>query len=181
MSDGAYYVLAAANPEDYDQAARLKPELLIPQAGKSFYGVATKGTAGWHLLEFNPQAVKAEFTAQRLRDLDAIKRALERYHGVHGAYPQSQGFDGFRTSHGRSGERWIEGLIPDYFSGLPRDPRNDDDPNNQYYYKSDGTDYKLISHNPEDCLIVRRDHPELIDPVRTCFAYGYWTGGAGNW
>jgi hypothetical protein len=181
MSDGADYMLLAANPEDYDKAAKRRPELLFPQAGRSFYGVATTGAAGWNLLDFNPETVNAEHTAARLRDLDAIKNALERYKSDHRAYPKSEGFDGFRTSHGRSGEFWIEGLVPDYLSGLPRDPRQSDDPNNQYYYKSDGTDYKLIDHNAEDCLIVRRARPELIDPARICFAYGYWTGAARNW
>jgi hypothetical protein len=72
-------------------------------------------------------------------------------------------------------------LVPEYLEQLPRDPRGNDVPDQQYLYRSDGKDYKLISHSPEDYTFVRASRPELIDPVREGWAYGFWTEGAVGW
>jgi hypothetical protein len=56
-----------------------------------------------------------------------------------------------------------------------------DEPTEQYLYRSDGRDYKLVSHRPARCEIIRRMKPVLIDPVRGCNAVGYWTKGAADW
>jgi len=68
-----------------------------------------------------------------------------------------------------------------YISVLPRDPRNHTVCGEQYIYNSNGTDYKLIAHQPEECLVVKAKYPNLLDPMRDCWAYGYWTEGAKNW
>ena len=117
----------------------------------------------------------------RLADLGILRRALESYRADHGAYPVSQGFAGLYSSFGASGPDWIKGLVPGYLAQLPRDPRLNDDPANQYLYASDGKDFKLLAHHPEDCPDVRQERPELVDPVRGCFAYGFWTEGAKAW
>lgn len=122
-----------------------------------------------------------KLTRQRLLDLKSIKQALSQYYNDFGEYPHSVGFDGLYTKWGRSGKKWITGLAPKYISNLPRDPRELKDPGKQYYYKSDGHDYKLISHQVEDCQIVESKLPERIDPERRCWAYGYWTKGAKSW
>lgn len=118
---------------------------------------------------------------QRVADLDAIRQALERYYKDNDKYPVSAGFDGLYTQWGNQGSNWITGLTPAYLDNLPRDPRKVDDPEKQYYYKSNGKGYKLIGHAPEDCLRVRGKHPELIDPKRNCWAYGFWTEDAKAW
>jgi hypothetical protein len=71
--------------------------------------------------------------------------------------------------------------VPAYLAELPRDPRYSDRPDQQYLYMSNGRDYKLISHQPDDVAAVRQIHPELTDPVRDGWAYGYWTDGAAGW
>jgi hypothetical protein len=62
---------------------------------------------------------------------------------------------------------------------LPRDPRLSTDPLFQYLYRSDGTDYKLISHGT--CEPFNVSHRWMIDPKRNCFAIGIWTPGAKAW
>ncbi|PJA39288.1 hypothetical protein CO179_05630 [candidate division WWE3 bacterium CG_4_9_14_3_um_filter_39_7] len=119
-------------------------------------------------------------TAKRLSDLKEINDALKRFYIVHGLYPVSGGgtgpWDGLYTNWGDSTPDWIPGLVPDYLEFLPRDPRNHTDPTQQYIYRSnDGSSYKLLSHVPEDCTGVVAKHPELNDPVRVCWAYGYST------
>jgi hypothetical protein len=53
------------------------------------------------------------------------------------------------------------------------------------WYRSDGTDYKLLIEDPDECYIVAPSWPERIDPVRgtegRCSAYGSWTAGAAGW
>lgn len=120
-------------------------------------------------------------TKQRKADLAQIHIALESYHMDHGKYPKSQGFDGLYTTWGKASTKWIRGLIPQYINILPRDPRLTNIPKEQYLYRSNGKDFKLISHAAEDCKIVKVEYPELIDPKRDCWAYGYWTEGAKDW
>lgn len=118
---------------------------------------------------------------KRISDLTQIRNALEAYYQEHGSYPKSKGFDGFYAAWGESGQDWIKGLVPAYMSELPRDPRQNSNPKEQYFYRSNGKQYKLIAHGVEDCKTVKSINPELIDPKRDCWAYGYWTAGAASW
>jgi hypothetical protein len=122
------------------------------------------------------------YGSKRLEDLTVICKALSAYHKKHGIYPKSSGgWDGFYSAWGKSGSDWISGLVPAYLSELPRDPRHTDLPEQQYLYMSNGEDYKLISHNPEDLEIVKQAHPEMTDPMRAAWAYGFWTEGGIGW
>lgn len=125
--------------------------------------------------------IKKSNYIKRLEDLNKLKTALEKYYSDNGEYPLSQGFDGIYSKWGYSGNDWIKGLSPKYINKLPIDPRNTNDPNLQYLYKSNGKDYKLISHSPEDCKGVEKLNNILIDPLRKCWAYGFWTDGAKDW
>lgn len=125
--------------------------------------------------------VKKQNYFKRLEDLNKLKKALEKYYSDNGEYPLSKGFDGIYTNWGYSGNDWIKGLSPKYINELPIDPRNTKDASLQYLYKSNGKDYKLISHSPEDCQSVERRNKNFIDPSRKCGAYGFWTDGAKNW
>ncbi|USW02761.2 sulfatase-like hydrolase/transferase [Pseudomonas pergaminensis] len=116
---------------------------------------------------------------QRKSDLDEIHTALENYHNVHGAYPQSSGFDGIHSDWGRSSENWISGLVPAFTEALPRDPEMSTTALPQYLYWSNGTDYKLIAHGtPQSCSFASQLNPEMVDPVRQCYAFGYWSKNA---
>ncbi len=124
-------------------------------------------------------------TSIRVVDLHLISKALEKYKKTHRQYPISSepmiGWDGLYSAYGESKFNWIDGLVPLYIHKLPRDPRMNENPMQQYFYTSDGANYKLISHAPDDCEKVMVSYPELIDPQRGCGAYGFWTRPAMLW
>jgi len=131
---------------------------------------------------------KVVFTApdhpyqQRKDDLLQIKNALEAYRKANGKYPVSVGFDGLNSQWGNDSEEWISGLAPKYIPALPRDPALSEKSIPQYIYRSDGINYKLLAHgNTLSCELVARLDPELLDPLRNCRGFGYWTDGARAW
>jgi hypothetical protein len=124
---------------------------------------------------------------QRIGDLRELKTSLQSYRAKTGHYPMSadngNSWNGLQWKGDPSD--WIPGLAPTYIPRLPSDPRSLGNPYNQYVYKSDGTDYKLLSLVPEDCALAVSVDPALSDPGRNvfkqCYAYGYWTPGAVGW
>jgi hypothetical protein len=128
---------------------------------------------GSHL--FSPPA----FNEIRLRDFQQMSGALTAYKKAHGAYPIAS----FVTAYpnGKHEPHWIPGLVPDYLVKIPEDPRGSSDPTRQYMYASDGKNFKIISHAPEDFVAVAQKLPQLIDPRRPTWAYGIWTNGAAPW
>jgi hypothetical protein len=117
---------------------------------------------------------------QRLIDLGCIRAALQAYNGDHGGYPLGWG----SSSIGPGGKRypeWIPGLIPRYIASIPNDPREISAPNRQYLYFSDGRGFKIIAHGVEDATYAAKVRPDLIDPRRRAYAYGFWTPTASNW
>lgn len=147
--------------------------------------IAIIGTLATIIIVSANAARQKSRTAQAQTDLAQIHLALEAYQSEHGKYPVSTGgigvWDGLYSSYGDSSANWIPGITPLYMITLPRSPNNSTDGTNNYIYNSDGRNYKLIWHVPEECAKVKVSHPELIDPARDCWAYGYWTAGARNW
>lgn len=127
----------------------------------------------------------SETQITRLIDLHSIVYALEEYKLEHNAYPissgQGSGWDGLYSSYGESRADWIQGIVPNFLPALPRDPRMNTSTSEQYLYKSNGANYKLLAHSPDDCHEVLKVFPVLVDPVRKCWAYGYWTPRAASW
>lgn len=122
------------------------------------------------------------YKQQTIDDLLKLKEALEKYHSAHNAYPASSGgFDAVVAAFGESKEEWIPGLAPAFIDRLPKDPRKSKDPRQQYMYRSDGKDYKLIAHNPVGMNEAVEKHPELVDPARPSWALGVWSEAATNW
>ena len=117
--------------------------------------------------------------SQRVYDLYNLVVVLKKYKDDHGIYPISskngKGWDGLYSKYGESRTDWIKGLAPNYIAQLPRDPRNHTIDVEQYFYLSDGVNFKLISFHPTDCHTVKEKWPKLIDPRRGCGAYGFWT------
>jgi len=132
------------------------------------------------MVSVNAARLKAR-KAKAVGDIRSLSLALEMYYDSNGSYPSSQGgagpWDGYYTCWGDSTPNWIPGLVPTYISVLPREPRNTTDCSSQYIYNSNGTDYKLIYHSPEDCAGVVAQYPSLADPARVCWAYGIYTPG----
>ena len=126
---------------------------------------------------------------QAVTDLTAINKALKEYFSEHSFYPisstkdgrQGEGWDGKKSCDGRSGADWIQDLAPKYITELPSDSRNSPDCNQHYIYRSDGKDFKLLSHYPMEFKYISKTHTELIDPHRPDHAVGFWSGGARDW
>jgi len=123
-----------------------------------------------------------KFAAENLKhsvnDLLKIKSALELYYSKYGSYPVSIGTSGILSCWGESSVDWIKGLSPEFIDHLPNNLANSKSCAEQYLYKSDGKDYKLIHHNPKDCFEMKMNFPFFIDPERDCWAYGIWTTNA---
>ena len=130
-------------------------------------------------------------TFQRVRDLVDLRNAIEAYRADRGRYPESPGPGGWAGLHnawGVSTPEWIPDLAPRYIAVLPKEPRENANGSNQYVYKSDGTNFKLLVFYPErDCEVITKLRPELRDPIRggggpyPCHAYGFWSSGAAGW
>ena len=133
----------------------------------------------YHALPFSLQARRDAFLTSEMgkgvRDLLELREILHKFHAKYGSYPKSVGFDGFRTCWGRSAPDWIPGLVPEFLRELPRERRMSELCNTQYYYMSDGTNYKLISHEPAELTEVVSLFPEMFDPKRPYYAFGIWT------
>jgi type II secretion system protein G len=141
------------------------------------------------LSNLNGARVKAR-GAVRISDLRSVRTALSMYYADNGSYPVSSGWDGIYSCWGYQSTAsnpngWIAGLTTQYIPSLPRDPRNHTECNAQYIYSSNGTNYKLIVHDPESCMTETSNARALRDPGRGgdsgCWAYGYWTDGAVGW
>lgn len=142
-------------------------------------------------VEVAPQVVQQSLSeispdiSVEVDDLLQIVYALERYKLDHRIYPISsragKGWDGILSNYGDSRKDWVRGLVPDYIDRLPRDPRMLDDGTRQYMYISNGAHYKLVVLRATNCQLIKDSHPSLVDPVRTCSAFGFWTKGAERW
>jgi len=118
-------------------------------------------------------------TLQRIKDIENLQGALFKFKKDHGYFPSTEGrWDGLYTTYGKSSEDWIPGLVPKYIDKLPRDPRNHTAMNEQYFYWSDGVDYKLIAHNTPDARIVQLVRPEMYDSAREGRSFGVWSPSA---
>ncbi len=140
--------------------------------------------ASFAMVALNNARLKAR-TAKRIADLTQLRKALELYYNTNNGYPispcDSEGcWAGVYSCWGPDTTSYIPGLSA-YVSQMPRDPRNHNNCGEQYIYYSDGVNFKLISHVPEDCTEVKSRYPNLIDPLRDCWAYGYWSPGAVGW
>ena len=131
---------------------------------------------------YNTTANAETYKQQTLKDILLLKDALNKYFNENKSYPKSSGgWDAVIANYGESKADWIPGLAPSYIKVLPADPRRSRDPGKQYMYKSDGKDFKLISHRPTGIEDIIKSHPDLVDPVRPSWAFGAWTEGAKNW
>jgi prepilin-type N-terminal cleavage/methylation domain-containing protein len=142
--------------------------------------------SGIGMYGYNAYVLKKKNT-QAIADLMKVKSALENYYAQNGRYPSSEyggavwhGYCYFGNNSGPGyGLDWIPELKNPYFpDGMPIEPNSKMagscvDDTRQYIYFSNAFDYKLIYLNPESMGVPNN----LIDPVRTTSAYGFWTEG----
>jgi type II secretion system protein G len=113
--------------------------------------------------------------AQRKTDLSTLQKAIETYGIEHGSYPDTGGnWYGVSPNGGSKGVTgaggYIPNLAPTYIKTLPLDPKQDYTGWSGYLYRSDGTNYKLLSHqNGPESFPMPTD--KLYDPVRSTWAW----------
>lgn len=112
--------------------------------------IATIGISSYSVLNRNAR------DARRKADLEQVRSALELYKSNNGAYPTTGGawYGTCTAGWATVTSDYVPNIVADgYIQKLPQDPRNGQSfaPCSSgadvcYTYKSDGTDYKLISH-----------------------------------
>ncbi len=140
------------------------------------------------------QAQKKARITKRVSDLKQMQVALEYYYAVNRAYPNSNGaWVTECTEFNNTGNNVIPGLVPNYISRIPVDPKSAPvhavapvyRPAWQdcYLYISyNGVDYAFIAHNMSE--FTQADYakyPELIDPLRPTWAWKVYSPGAAAW
>lgn len=121
-----------------------------------------------------------ELLQQRAADMATIMAALDAYKAARGSYPITLGFRNI-VEHGPD---WIPGLAPEFITEVPRDPLRSSNANRpQYWYVSDGTEFKLIVHSVSgECGLQVEQYGVKRDPARTnvdgsCWAFGLFSDG----
>ena len=118
------------------------------------------------LASLNTARAKAR-DVKRKEDMVQLRTALAMYYNDNGSYPSSSGTWRSAVSYGGYGTGaagYIPGLVPKYIGVLPQDL-----PLDGYLYLSDGTNYKLLSHQ-----VYEESYPSAgmpwYDPVRPTWA-----------
>lgn len=103
--------------------------------------------------------------AVRKSDLHQLKSALENYYIDYNAYPNTGNEWWGASVNGGGREEYIPDLAPEYISVLPLDPSKVTSGWSGYLYRSDGRNFKLLSHT-----IGPENFPEpgqaFHDPIR---------------
>lgn len=112
--------------------------------------------------------------AKRQTEMRQVQTALELYYTDTGSYPSTSNNwwglsvnGGSKTTSGANA--YIPGLTPNYMAQLPKDPSNQTSGWSGYLYRSDGVNYKFLSHDigPES---YPSNNP-FYDPVRPTWAW----------
>lgn len=99
----------------------------------------------------------------RMTSLKEVQLSLELYKAQYGNYPASgcsvgtSNFAGPGTASASGLSTcaiYIAGLVPDFITTLPTDPKFENDANRGFYYRSNGTSYKLMIHNTVETSFV---------------------------
>ena len=120
--------------------------------------------------------------SKSLSELANINKLVQLYYADNGSYPVSTGWSGINKQL-----NFVPGIVPEYAArigqtSMPNIPLCYGNSNTiaAYMYRStsNGSDYKLIAHCDGLCDAVKAQKVSMVDPVRDCWGYGYWTPGA---
>jgi len=118
---------------------------------------------------------------KRRADIVSLQAPLEAYYDANKAYPNTGGaWWGISASYGSrdvtGSNGWVPNLAPTYIRRLPSDPA-DDNGNRSYLYRSDGSNYKVLSHySHTDGCTLGDLKDTLYDPARTVTAWMVCSG-----
>ncbi len=132
------------------------------------------------------QARSKAYDASRKSELKELQTALELYYNDHNQYPSTGGNWYGNSPNGGNQTNWIPGLTPTYISTLPQDPQYTPSAcggwGGTYLYNSNGTDYKLLSHCPQNSNVANTPTSDTFyDPIRPTWAWQISTPGGASW
>ena len=98
----------------------------------------------------------------RMTALKELQLAVELYKAQNGTYPSSCGGSSDFFGPGEEmgdyyadcGDEYIQGLVPDFIDELPQDPKSESDLGMGFYYRSDGSSYKILVQNSVEAIAV---------------------------
>jgi prepilin-type N-terminal cleavage/methylation domain-containing protein len=136
------------------------------------------------------QARKKARDAQRRSGLKSLQVALELYYDTNGAYPATPASTWYSSEPSDpaalyNGGDYIPGLAPTHIKILPRDPSGTVGTisicatygwKRAYNYRSDGQNYKLVSHCTLEAPITT--DASYFDPVRPTHGWMICSGDA---
>lgn len=126
--------------------------------------------------------------AQRRAAMLAMQNALELYRLDNGSFPNTGGAwwgvsasAGSRATSGPNA--YIPGLTPVYMNTLPTDPLGITTEYSGYLYRSDGVDYKLLSHihGPESFPAPGQPFHDPVRPTHAWMLCSENPGPCNNW
>jgi len=138
----------------------------------------------------------------RMTALKELQLAVELYKAQNGTYPENCGNDGSKfygqgSSQGAgnsyrtcsdANDPYIVGLAPEFIDSLPSDPNAEDQAGKGFYYRSDGTSYKILVRSSVESLLVSSVNDEFARcPTGTTICqsgqndYAVYSMGAENW
>ncbi len=133
-------------------------------------------------VNYNNAQTKTKATDE-MSDLKTLNRAIQAYFAENSVYPTTGGaWWGWGQVQD---EYFIPGLAPKYIPKTPQQKDTSSGSETTYLYRSDGTNYKLISHRPGGvqavCTTAIGITPAMADPARAnnpvpnCWAFGIWS------
>ena len=123
---------------------------------------------------------------QKLKFAELIHSGLEEYRADHGKYPVSPAFRPLRGQTAADVATWLP-LSTSIIEQLPNVIPYSSARESIWMYRSDGTGFKLICHQPpeDEGRLAVRSFKRFVDPERSTIdeahAYGLWSVGAEAW
>jgi prepilin-type N-terminal cleavage/methylation domain-containing protein len=122
--------------------------------------------------------------ATNIANLKMLRDAVESYYAEYGVYPDATGgWRGNGSCWGTSAVNWMPQLVSSGYAKLPL-PQAEGWIGNcsgpLFIYTSNGSEYKLLSHQDRYTLQAIAKYPSLRDPRRPTHAIGFWSAGGGS-
>lgn len=134
------------------------------------------------IITINVQSVRQKSRcAKRRADIVSVQAPLEAYYDANKAYPNTNdswwGTSSTYGIHDVTGSNgWIPNLAPTYIRRLPSDPA-DDNVNRTYLYRSDASNYKVLSNYPNTDGCTLGDSKDILyDPAKPTSAWMVCSG-----
>jgi len=136
------------------------------------------------IITMNVQSARQKARCGKRRaDIVSLQAPLEAYYDANKSYPNNNGTwwnSGscpWGPGHDVTGPNgWIPNLAPIYIRRLPSDP-NPSSTDRCYIYRSDGNNYKILAHQPQqDGCVLGDSKDTLYDPRRPTYAWMVCSG-----